>query len=211
MTAVRAGHGGCGVARKLQFTVNQEPIQLEIGGEQFVAPPVLSAAALGDLLDQYSTMQTVIANVNAQVEAGERGLIDTVLRIVARPPTCPTCHIDLTDNGAMHPATPGADEPSLVCPVSGQMYRPDPGIFDTILPDPVQAQRFRLRLYSRTQPLDLTREVYPAITALIEEYTGRPTQPSPPSPTPSGGDGHVSTDGAQPTGSTPAVLTPAGS
>lgn len=69
--------------------------------------------------------------------------------------------------------------------------------------------RFRERLLSETEPIDLTRQVLPILYWLLEEYGMRPTQPSSPSPsgstdgttdTPNGGTS--STDGASPETST---------
>jgi hypothetical protein len=78
-------------------------------------------------------------------------------------------------------------------------------LYAQILP-PDDITRFRERLFSRVDPYDLMREVVPAIIGLVEEYSGRPTRPSPPSSTPPGSDGTPSTAG-QP----PAVWTPPGS
>lgn len=76
---------------------------------------------------------------------------------------------------------------------------------------PESAQRFRARLASRDNPFDLMREVMPALAALVEEYTDRPTEPSPSSSSGSTSDGGSSTGGAQPTESTLSTSTPAGS
>jgi len=65
------------------------------------------------------------------------------------------------------------------------------------------AVRFRDRLYSKDNPFDLTREVIPAVVALVEEYTDRPTQPSPPSSTSPGDGGTTSTVGQPSTVSIP--------
>lgn len=76
-------------------------------------------------------------------------------------------------------------------------------IFDLVL-EPESQARVRDRLAGTGKPLDLQREVVPTITDLIEEYTGRPTQPSPTSSNGSVNGGTSSTAG-QP----PGVLTPA--
>jgi hypothetical protein len=193
------------VARRLQFTVDQEPILIEIGGDEFTAPPVLAPASLADLLDKRTTMNESLGALTAQADAGERGAIDTLLGVVARRPTCPHCDAPLSADKGLHAADPPTNPPTwtAVCPATGQPYQPATGIFDVILTDEKSAQLFRERLYSRTRPFDLIRELIPAITGLIEEYTGRPTQPSSPSWTPSPGDGTASTDGAPPAMSIP--------
>lgn len=195
------------MARRLQFTVDQEPILIEIGGEEFTAPPVLAPAALGDLLDKRTTMNTALAGLNG--DDVERTAMDTILAIMAYPPTCPRCGATLSPHKARHPVdgAPGSWTP--VCPSTTTPYQPDTGIFDVIFSDEKTAQRFRERLYSRDRPFDMTREVMPAIIALIEEYTGRPTPPSPSSSTPSPGDGTASTDGAPSTAWTPSQISTA--
>jgi hypothetical protein len=68
---------------------------------------------------------------------------------------------------------------------------------------PESAAVFHERLYSRTNPLDLQREVMPALEWLIEEFTDRPTQPSPPSTNGQGDGASSSTSGAPAEASTP--------
>jgi hypothetical protein len=79
-------------------------------------------------------------------------------------------------------------------------------MFAILLPGP-SGVRFKERLLSETEPIDLTRQALPALYWLLEEYGMRPTGPSSPSPagstdgqtdTPNGGTS--STDGATPTG-----------
>jgi hypothetical protein len=61
---------------------------------------------------------------------------------------------------------------------------------------PDSAQRFHARLFSRDEPLDLQYEVMPMLEYLTEEYTDRPTSPSPSStPSLTTSDGQPSTDG----------------
>lgn len=165
------------MARSLRFTVEREPIALEIGGDQFTAPALLAPAVLADLLDRQRVINDAMATVGAQAEAGERGAIDAILRIMVRPP-------------AGDGAAAQADEA---------------GIFDLILGEE-DARRFATRLYSRDS-YDLIREVMPAVKALIEEYTGRPTPPSSPSSNGSSDGGTSSTDGAPPEASTPSPST----
>jgi hypothetical protein len=43
--------GSSNVARKRNFSVDREPIELVLGGETFHAPAVIAPAALGELLD----------------------------------------------------------------------------------------------------------------------------------------------------------------
>lgn len=75
-------------------------------------------------------------------------------------------------------------------------------MFRLLLSGP-SGQRFAERLFSETEPIDLTRQALPVLYWLLEEYGLRPTQPSsdssdsstqPGTDTPS--DGTSSTDGA---------------
>jgi hypothetical protein len=159
--------------RSLKFTVDREPIDLELGGDHYEAPALLAPAALADLLDMQAAMSAVFGRLEAAAKAGgttvESGVMADVLNFVG-------------------------------------------DIFDQIFgPDTDTASRFKTRLLSRDEPFDLMREILPAITALIEEYTGRPTQASSPSSTPGAGAGTPSTDGQPPTTSTPQLLALAGS
>jgi hypothetical protein len=70
---------------------------------------------------------------------------------------------------------------------------------------PESAAVFHERLYSRTDPYDLQREVVPAVMWLVEEYTNRPTEPSPPSMTGSSDGSTPSTPGASVEASTPST------
>jgi hypothetical protein len=81
-------------------------------------------------------------------------------------------------------------------------------LFGLLLPGP-SGGRFKERLLSEEEPIDLQRQALPALYWLLEEYGMRPTQPSSASPsgstdgpmdTPSGGTS--STDGASPETST---------
>lgn len=87
-------------------------------------------------------------------------------------------------------------------------------IFTILLPGPSGA-RFKERLLSAEEPLDLNGQVIPVLYWLLEQYGMRPTQPSSPSPdgstdgptnTPNGGTS--STDGPSPTESTTEDSTP---
>jgi hypothetical protein len=78
-------------------------------------------------------------------------------------------------------------------------------LFTVLLPGPSGA-RFKERLLSETEPIDLNQQAIPALYWLLEEYGMRPTQPSSPSPdgstdgqTDTPNDGISSTDGASPT------------
>jgi hypothetical protein len=61
---------------------------------------------------------------------------------------------------------------------------------------PDSAKVFHERLYSRDKPLDLSRQVMPAMEYLLEEYTDRPLVASPPSTTGPRSGGTSSTPGA---------------
>lgn len=81
-------------------------------------------------------------------------------------------------------------------------------VFGLVL-TPDSAKVFHERLYSRNKPLDLMRQVMPALEYLIEEYTDRPLAASQPSTTGPGGGGTSSTPGASVEGSTPSPSPPA--
>lgn len=81
-------------------------------------------------------------------------------------------------------------------------------IFGILLPGP-SGIRFKERLLSEEEPLDLNAQVIPALYWLLEQYGMRPTQPSSPSPdgstdgqTNTQNGGTSSTDGPSPTEST---------
>jgi hypothetical protein len=170
------------MARKLTFTVARDPIDLELGGDHFDAPPLLAPTTLGTLLDLSTELQSTVTSLGT----AEAPAIDTVLRILANPQP-----------------RPADDDPAAL--------NWTPGVFDLILTDVDSADRFRTRLYSKDRPFDLAREVVPAIGALIEEYTDRPLPSPSSSSTSSRNAGTSSTDGAPPVESTPYALTPAGS
>lgn len=78
-------------------------------------------------------------------------------------------------------------------------------IFAILLPG-ASGARFKERLLSEEEPLDLNAQVIPALYWLLEQYGMRPTQPSSPSPdgstdgqTNTPNDGTSSTDGPSPT------------
>jgi len=152
------------VARRLNnFTVTREPIEVPIGGDEFVAYPLLAPTVVGAILDRQQTFSDLLAEVKsgtAEMHTAMTKVIDTLAEV-----------------------------------------------FDLML-EPDSAQRFRDRLYSKTAPLDLYREVIPAMQALVEEYTDRPTQPSSSSSTGPATTGGVSTDGAPPTASSLLDSTP---
>ena len=75
-------------------------------------------------------------------------------------------------------------------------------VFGLVL-TPDSAKVFHDRLYSRDKPLDLMRQVMPALEFLIEEYTDRPLEASPPSTTGPAVGGTTSTPGASAGASTP--------
>lgn len=77
-------------------------------------------------------------------------------------------------------------------------------IFNLLL-TPASATRFKERLTSREEPLDLQEQVIPIIEWLVEEYTARPTKPSLNSPAGSATNGGASTAGAPLTESTPSI------
>lgn len=63
------------MVRRLTFTVAREPIELEIGGEEFTAPAVLPAVVLGEILDQ----QAALSNFDPQ--APDR--LEAMLKVLA--------------------------------------------------------------------------------------------------------------------------------
>lgn len=77
-------------------------------------------------------------------------------------------------------------------------------VFGLVL-TPGSAKVFHDRLYSRDKPLDLMRQVMPALEFLIEEYTDRPLEASPPSTTGPDGGSTSSTPGASAAVSTPSI------
>ncbi|MCW6003861.1 hypothetical protein K1W54_04590 [Micromonospora sp. CPCC 205371] len=148
------------MARKRTFTVDREPVEAEIGGDLFVAPPVIPPAVLGDMLD-----------------AGER--IGEIQR------------------------TQGLSQKEQL----NQMMKVLDEVFNLVL-IPDSGKAFHERLYSRENPFDLMREVMPALEWLIEEFTERPTEPSPPSSTGRSDGGTSSTPGVLVGASTPSPSTP---
>jgi hypothetical protein len=77
-------------------------------------------------------------------------------------------------------------------------------MFQILLPGP-SGVRFKERLLSEMEPIDLNRQALPALYWLLEQYGMRPTQPSSPSPdgstdgqTDTQNGGISSTDGASP-------------
>lgn len=145
------------MARRRSFTVDREPVEVEMGGDWFSAPPVIPPAVLGDMLD-----------------AGER--------------------IAEIQN------TQGLSQKDQLA----QMMKILDEVFGLVLVSD-SATHFHERLYSRTDPLDLTREVMPALEWLVEEFTDRPTEPSPPSSTGRSDGGTSSTPGASVKASTPST------
>lgn len=72
-------------------------------------------------------------------------------------------------------------------------------------------ERFRERLFSATEPLDLTKQVIPILHHMMEVYGLRPTQASGDSTTGSSDAGGTSTDTAPTVESTPGLFPSAGS
>lgn len=142
------------LSRRRSFNVAREPIVLELGGEEFTAPPVIAPAVLGDMLDAGEQ----IGGLN-QEGMSQKDIFAQMMKIL--------------------------DE------VFGLVLVPD------------SATRFHERLFSRENPFDLGKEVMPALEWLIEEYTERPTVPSPPSSTGSSDGASSSTSGAPDVASTP--------
>lgn len=68
--------------------------------------------------------------------------------------------------------------------------------FTDILLTPDSAPRFRERLFSTTEPLDLVKQVIPILQWLMEVYALRPTEASNDSTTGSSDAGGISTDTA---------------
>lgn len=149
------------MARRRSFTVERQPIELELGGAALNAPPVIPPAVLGELLDAGNRIAEVQQSHGANPS---RGRFDEMMKIL--------------------------DE-----------------VFALVLV-PESATVFHDRLYSRTDPLDLMREVLPALEWLVEEYTDRPTEPSPLSGIGSSDGGGTSTDGAPNAPSTPSTSPP---
>ncbi len=72
------------MARSLKYTVDREPIDLEIGGEHFDAPALLAPAALAELLDMQSQMTDVFARLQTPTgEPTEPGALNKVLGFIA--------------------------------------------------------------------------------------------------------------------------------
>lgn len=67
---------------------------------------------------------------------------------------------------------------------------------DVIFVDDAARARFRERLFSRTEPIDLVKQVIPILNYLMEVYAVRPTQASSGSTTGSSDAGGTSTDTA---------------
>jgi len=151
------------VVRRLSFTVAREPLELEIGGEEFTAPPVIAPAALAEVLN----LREQVGEISTEKVGDGLEAIPKILKVL------------------------------------GDAF--------TLILVPESAERFRERLASRDNPFDLMREVIPALVAITEEYTDRPTPPSSPSSAGSTNDGTSSTDGAPAEESTPSTSTPAGS
>jgi hypothetical protein len=79
--------------------------------------------------------------------------------------------------------------------------------FRSVLVDEA-VERFSSRLFSTTEPFDLGRELMPCLQWLIEEYTNRPTEPSPTSTRGPDDGGSSSTSGASAGASTPSTSQP---
>jgi hypothetical protein len=143
------------VSRRRSFTVAREPVELDLGGAELTAPPIIPPAVLGELLD----LAPRITEIEQAKDLPQKDQLDQMMKLI--------------------------DE------VMGLVLVPE------------SATVFHDRLFSRTDPFDLQREVMPAIEWLIEEYTDRPTPPSPPSSTGSS-DGISSLTSGAPAGeSTP--------
>ena len=123
------------MARRAKFTVDREPIELELGGDVFTAPPVIPPAVLGDMLDAGERIQ----EIQNKPGVSQKELLDQMMKIL--------------------------DE-----------------VFGLVLV-PESASLFHDRLFSHERPFNLVHEVQPALEWLVEEYTARPTEPSPPSST----------------------------
>lgn len=145
------------MARRAKFTVEREPIELELGGDVFIAPPVIPPAVLGDMLDA----ATRIDEVQGAEGLPQKEMLDRMMKIL--------------------------DE-----------------VFGLVLV-PESAALFHERLFSREKPFDLTRELVPGLTWLVEEYTERPTEPSPQSSTGRSDGGTTSTSGVSVEASTPST------
>lgn len=151
------------MARRAKFTVAREPIELELGGDLFHAPPVIPPAVLGDMLDAGER----IAEIQKKQGLSQKEQLAEMMKVI--------------------------DE-----------------VFGLVLvPDSVPL--FHDRLFSRDRPFDLMNELLPAMEWLVEEYSDRPTVPSPPSTTGPDDGGTSSTSGASAEASTPSPLTLTGS
>lgn len=154
------------MARTLKYTVDREPLDLEVGGEHFDAPALLAPAAIADLLAMQGEVSTTFASLQGAGQDADPKAMAKVLEFLA----------DLFDL-IFGESEPGVKSESAV--------------------------RFRSRLMSKDNPFDLVREVVPAAMGMVQEYTGRPTEPSPPSSTSGGGVGTTSTAGPAPAASIP--------
>lgn len=119
--------------------------------------------------------------------------------------------VALVKLGKLH--TDMGDEANITRDVEATLQRVG-DMFTILLPGP-SGQRFKERLLSEDQPIDLQQQAIPALYWLLERYGLRPTQPSSPSPTGSTdgqtndpNDSTSSTDGASPTESTGEPSTP---
>jgi hypothetical protein len=143
------------VARRAKFTVDREPIEIELGGDVFTAPPVIPPVILGEMIDAGQRIE----DIQGKPGASQKDLLDQMMKVL--------------------------DE------VFGLIFMPE------------SAALFHERLFSREKPFDLNHELVPALMWLVEEYTERPTVPSPPSTTGLGDGGTTSTPGASVEASTP--------
>lgn len=167
--------------RTLDLTLKRDPHQLVIEPDTFLVPQILSSFKL-----------RAIAGI-----LGDLGGLASLMTGTADPKTIATTLGSLDE--VFRILIGGAQGERFIARLNSQEREADPEN-GRPLPDP--------------PPIDLMRQAIPALMFLLEAYGLRPTQPSSTSPEsltedqsiPN--DGTSSTDGAQPTVSTPGPLTP---
>ena len=167
--------------RTLDLTLKREPHQLIIDPDTFLVPQTLSSFKL-----------RAVAGV-----LGDLGGVASLMTGTADPATIDKTLGSLDE--VFRILIGGAQAERFLARLNSQEREADPEN-GRPLPDP--------------PPIDLMRQAIPALMFLLEAYGLRPTRPSSTSPesltedpsTPN--DGTSSTDGAQPTASTPGPSTP---
>jgi hypothetical protein len=66
------------VARRAKFTVDREPVEIELGGDLFTAPPVIPPAILGDMLDAGQRIE----EMQNKPGASQKELLDQMMKVL---------------------------------------------------------------------------------------------------------------------------------